>query len=113
MAQEQQTPIMSQEFSEMGQKTIEAMMGVQKGFLDALQELNQQWVSGVNAETALASEFLTKLAAAKSIPDAAIACQGCANRQMEILAENSRQFMAAGEKIMPHLFGNGRKGAGT
>jgi len=108
MAQEQ----ISQEFAAMGQKTLEAMGGMQTGFLDALQELNRQWISGVNAETALASELLAKLTAAKSIPDAAIACQGCVNRQMEIIAENSRQMLAAGEKLMPQLFGNG-SGAGT
>ena len=104
---EQQT--LSQQFAEMGQRNIETMMGMQKGYLDALQKINQQWISGVNAETALTAELLTKLASAKSIPDAAIACQSCANRQFEILAENGRQFMAASAK----LFGNGFSGAGT
>ena len=103
MAQEQ----ISQEYAAMGQKTLEAMNGMQKGFLDALQEFNRQWVSGVNAEMALGSELLAKLTAAKSVPDAAIACQGCMNRQMEIIAENSRQMLAAGEKLMPQMFGHG------
>jgi len=110
---QEQTSTVSQQFTDLGRQSIDAMMGMQKGFLDAFQELNQQWVSSVNAETALASELFTKLAASKSIPDAAIACQGCANRQMEILAESGRQLIAAGEKIMPRLFGNGFKGAGT
>jgi len=109
MAQKPQT----QNFSEMGQNAIEAMTGMQQGFLDAVRELNQQWLSSVNAETALVTDFWNKLGAAKSIPDAAVACQGCANRQLEIFAENGRQFMVAGEKIMPKLFGNGFSGAGT
>jgi Phasin protein len=109
MAQEQG----SQEFAGMAQKSVDTMMDIQKGFLDALQELNQQWISGVNAEAALASEFLTKLTTAKSIPDAAVACQGCMSRQMEIMAENSRQFMAAGERLMPHLFGNDKSSTRT
>ena len=100
---EQQTQVLSQQFADMGQRSIETMMGMQKGYLDALQKINQQWISGVNAQTALTSELLTKLASAKSIPDAAIACQNCANRQFEIFAENGRQFMATGAK----LFGNG------
>ena len=112
MAQEQATPV-SQDFAAMGQKTVEAMIGMQRGFLDAVQEFNQQWVSGVNAETALATEFLNRLTAAKSIPDAAVACQGCVNRQMEIIAENSRQMMVAGEKLMPQLFGNGSRSTGS
>ena len=108
---EEQT--VSRGFAEMGQHSIDAMMGMQKGFLDVFEELNRQWVSSVNAEAALASEFFTKLAAVKSIPDAAIACQGCASRQMEILAENGRRFMSAGEKMVPRLFGNDLGGAGS
>jgi hypothetical protein len=122
MAQEQTTeagpgksgaPFMPKEFANFGQQAFDSMMGMQKGYLEALQDLNQRWVSGVNAEAALASEFFTKLAAAKSIPEAATACQDCANRQMEILADNSRQLMAASEKIVPGMLGNGFRGAGT
>ena len=87
-------------------------MEMQKGFLDTLQEVNRQWVSGVNAEAALASDLFDKLAAAKSIPDAVIVYQGCASRQLEIFAENGRQLMTASEKMMPR-FGNGFNGAGT
>ncbi len=102
-----------QQFTDMGRQPIEAMMDMQKGFLDVFQDVNRQWVSSINAQAQLASELFTKLAAAKSIPDAAVACQGCANQQMEILAENGRQLMAAGEKMMPRLFGNGSNGAST
>jgi hypothetical protein len=59
------------------------------------------------------AEFFTKLAGAKSIPDAATACQGYATGQMEILAENSRQLMAASNKIIPQLLGNGFNGKAT
>jgi hypothetical protein len=103
----------SQPFANGGRQSIDAMLDIQKGFLDAVQELNQHWVSAFNAEAALASELFTRLAAAKSIPDAAVACQGCANRQVEILAENARQFMAAGQWMMPRMSGNGSSGAGT
>ena len=109
----EQAAVLPEQFAEMGQKSIKTMMGMQKGFLDAFQEINQQWISGVSAETALASEFFTKLASAKSIPDAAIAYQSCANRQMELLAESGRQFMAASEKMFPKFFGNGFSGAGA
>lgn len=110
MAQEQ---TISQPFSDVGRQSIETMMDMQKGFLDAFQEINRQWISGINARAQLASELFDKLAAAKSVPDAAIACQGCAQRQMEILAESGRQLFAAGEKMVPRLFGNGFGGAGA
>jgi len=103
----------SQPFADAGRQSMDAMLDIQKDFLDAVQDLNQHWVSAFNAEAALASELFTKLAAAKSIPDAAVACQGCANRQVEILAENARQLMAAGQRMMPGMPGNGSSGAGT
>ena len=110
---EDQASTTSRQFADMGRQSMEAMMAMQKGFLNACQELQKQWISGVNAEAALASDLFTKLAAAKSVPDAAIACQGCANRQMEILVESGRQLAAAGEKMVPRFFGNGSGGAGT
>lgn len=104
--QEQRT---FQQFDQMGEKNIEMMIGA----LDVFRQINQGWISSLHAEMALASEYFAKLAAAKSIPDAAIVYQSCANRQMEILAENGRQLMTASEKMMPKLFGNGLGGAGT
>jgi hypothetical protein len=124
MSQEQMTsgtagknptgPIPPAELARLGQQTIDSMMDMQKGFMAALSDVHQHWISAANAQAALASELLTKLAGAKSIPEAATAYQSCANRQMEILAESGRQLAAAGEKLMPQLFTNGFKGgAGT
>jgi hypothetical protein len=97
------------EFANMGYKTFDTMMGLQKEILDAVYDINQQWIVGINAEATLASELFTKLAAARSIPHVVSACQDCGSRQLEILAEQSRGLMAAGERIVPRL-GNGFKG---
>jgi hypothetical protein len=117
MAQEQgavPSPfVMPQDLADLGKKTVDTMIGAQKGFLDAFQSFNQQWLSNINTEATLASEFFAKLASVKSIPDAATACQSYATRQMEILADNSRQLMTASENIMPKLFGNGLNKTGT
>src|SRR5579871_4170199 len=86
MAQEQA----SHDFSAIGQNTVGAIMHMQKGFPDAVQELNQQWVSAFDAEAALASELSTKLTSARSIPDCVVAGQGCMSRQMEISAKKER-----------------------
>ena len=105
------TPFFMKEFAD-AQKTFDTMMGLQKGILGAVQNINQLWIAGINAEATLASELFTKLAVAKSIPDAVSACQDCGSRQMELLAEQSRGLMAASERIVPRLFGNGFKGGG-
>jgi len=106
-------PFPASEFSVVGRKTFDSMVGLQQNFLGALQDINQQWAATINAEIALVSETLTKLAAAKSIPDTVATCQSCGTRQMEIVAENSRGLQAAGEKIMSHLSGDGLRGGGT
>ena len=103
------TPFFMKEFANMGQKNFDTMMGLQKEILDAVYDINQQWILGINAEATLASELFTKLVAARSIPDAVSACQDCGSRQLEILAEQSRGLMAASERIVPRL-GNGFKG---
>jgi len=105
--------LMPREFAEMGRKAIETMMGMQMGLLESFQTLNQQWMSHAEAEAKLASQFLEKLAAAKSLPDAASACQECMNRRMELLAEDGRQLMAASGKVMPQLLNNGFSSGST
>lgn len=107
------TPFFMKEFADMGQKTFDTMLGLQQGFLSAVQNINRQWIALINAEATLASELFTKLAAAKSIPDAVSACQDCGFRQMEILAEQSRGLMATSERILPQLFRNGFNGGGN
>jgi hypothetical protein len=103
-------PLSAIDFSAIGRNTLDRMVGLQKGLLGALHDMNEQWAATINAEIALASETLTKLAAAKSIPDTVAACQNCGTRQMEIVAENSRGLQAANERIMSHLSGNGVRG---
>jgi Phasin protein len=101
------------EFVGMGRKSFDTLVTLQEELLGALQDFNRQWSAGMNAEAKLASELFAKLAGAKSVPEATSACLDCGTRQMEILAENSRGFLAASEKILPQLFGNGFKGGGT
>ena len=100
-------PFSATDFSIIGRGSFDRMVGLQQNFLGALHDINEQWAATMNAEIALASETLTKLAAAKSIPDTVAACQNCGARQMEIVTDNSRGLQAANEKIMSHLSGNG------
>ena len=89
------------------------MMDIQKGVLESVAEMNQHWVSRAKSEAELASEFLAKLTAARSIPDTATACQECASRQMEIFAEDGRWFLAATQKMLPHILQNGPAGGSS
>ena len=101
------------QFGNLAQEGFDRMIALQKKFLDAAQDMNLHLVAGMNAEAALVSELFAKLTAAKSIPDAASACQECGSRQMEILAEQNRKLMAAAEKLIPRPDGNGCQRGGS
>jgi len=62
--------------------------------------MNRAWLARARSGVTLASELVGKLATARTIPDAAAACQECMNRQMEMFAENSRQMFADSEKLI-------------
>lgn len=90
------------EFAEIGKKRIEAMMEFQKELLDTFEQLNHAWYTRAKSEASLTSEFVTKLTAARSVPEAATACQECMGKRMEMLAEDSRLFFADSQKFL-HL----------
>src|SRR5215469_12763567 len=100
-------PFAASEFSVVGRKSFDSMVGLQQNFLGALQDINQQWAATINAAIALVSETLTKLAAATEVRAPVAPCQSCGARLRESGAENSRGLQAAGEKIMSHLSGDG------
>jgi Phasin protein len=87
------------ELAEMGKKQTEAIIDVQKDFINAIEEMNREWAARIKAETDLASEFAAKLTAARSIPETAAICQEWMSRRMEMFAEDSRRFVADIQKF--------------
>jgi Phasin protein len=82
------------ELAQMGKKQVEAMIDVQKEFINAIEEVNREWAARVKAEQDLATEFAGRLTAARSIPETAEICQEWMGRRMELLAEDNRRFVA-------------------
>jgi CBS domain-containing protein len=70
---------------------LPAMIAVQKKFFERFEGINRDWVCRIQSRVKLASDFVCKLTAAQSIPDAPSACQKCASRQ---LTKDSRRFLA-------------------
>jgi hypothetical protein len=88
------------EFAEIGKKRIEAMMEVQKELLDQFAEFNKIWFARAKSEASLASEFVAKLTAARSVPETTSACQECVGKRMEMLVDDGRQFFADSQKLL-------------
>ena len=98
------------EFAEMSKQRIEDFVNAQTELLEKLQESNRQWFDRMQSEANLASEFASKLTAARSIPDAMTACQEWANRRFKMMAEDREHLLSDCQKFTEtgaHLLWNG------
>jgi hypothetical protein len=101
---------------EASRKRIEALLEVQKELMQTLEGINHDVFSRAKKEADIASEFIGKLAAARSFPDATTTYQQWATKEMELLSSDGRLMFAHGEKIMQasrRLFSNGMHTAGS
>jgi hypothetical protein len=103
-------PMMQPELFEKAKSRMEALFEVQKELVSTLEDINQDLLNRAKAEAELAAEFVTKLSAVRSVPDATTTYHSWASRELELLAADGRQMMANGEKLMQasrRLFSNG------
>ena len=92
--------LMPTEFVDMGKKRIDELVNTQTEFLEKLQEMNRQWLDRAQAEANLASEFASKLTAARSVPEAMAAYQEWASRRFEMMTEDGKHLFADAQKFM-------------
>ena len=74
-------------------RRIEEFADAQTKQLDKLQETNRLWLDRMQAEANLASEFASKLAAARSLPEAMFTCQDWGKRRVEMMAEDTKHLL--------------------
>jgi hypothetical protein len=104
------------EFAEIGKKRFEEFVNLQIQLLDTFQETNRQWFDRAKSEADLASEFASKLSAARSLPEAMTACQQYSGRRFEMMAEDGKHLIEDGQKFIEmgaRLFSNGWSAKGT
>jgi hypothetical protein len=90
----------SAELADMGKEQIEAFGNAQAALLEELQETNKRWLAHLQAEASIASEFASKLAAARSIPEAMTAYQEWNGRQIEMIAQEGKHLLATGARFL-------------
>jgi hypothetical protein len=103
------------DFTATAMKPFEEFAKAQTEQWDNLRETNRQWLDSVQAEANSASEFISKLTAAHSIPDAMSAYQQWGNRRLELLAENTKHLMENAQKFIQtsaRLLANGQQSKG-
>jgi hypothetical protein len=108
--------LIASELLETARNRIEALLEVQKELMQTLEGINHDVFSRAKKEADIASEFVGKLAGARSIPDATTTYQEWATKEMELLAADGRQMFEHGGKLMQasrRLFSNGMQSGGT
>lgn len=88
------------ELAEIGKKRLAAIVEMQKAFFDTLESMNQAWIERAKSEATLASELVTKLTSARSVPETASAYQECLGKRMDLLADDSRRLLSEGQRFM-------------
>ena len=101
-------------FAQTGKQRVEDMIELQAEFFNYLQEMNRDWFARMQSEAVMASEFGTKLAAARSFPETVTVCQESTNRRIELLAQDGQRLFADTKKMMEagaRVLANGRSGS--
>jgi len=110
------TTLMPSELLGLAQKQIEALLEVQKELMHVLEGINRELFVRATKEAELASEFASKLAGARSVPDATTTYREWATKEMELLAADGRHMFEHGGKMMQasrRLFSGNMHIAGT
>ena len=83
-----------------GKLGAENFAKIQKELNDFLEETNRHWIARANSEAEFASELMTKLTNARSIPDAAAVYQEWITQRMQRLAEDNQKIFSDSQKFL-------------
>ena len=103
-------------FNAFSKEQSEALSDMQKEFSKLIEQANADWVARMELERELATELTGRLAASKSLPDAAKAYQEWMGRRMETMAKDSQKFFADSQKFvtsMNRFMSNGKPYSST
>jgi len=69
-------------------------------FFEALRDIRRNWSERVSAQAERGSKLSKDLIAVHSVPEAVAACREWMTKEMDARAEDARQFMSDGQKLM-------------
>jgi hypothetical protein len=84
--------------------------------VETLRDIRRSWIESVSAEAERGSKLSQDLITVHSVSEAVAACQEWMSKEMDARAEDARQFMSDGQKLMDtsaRLLTNGWTSAGT
>src|SRR5271166_3930647 len=83
----------SSEFADMWKKGIEGFFYVQEDFIHGLNETNRHWLDRIQLEAKLVSEFGSKMAASRSLPEVLTVGQEWASQHFKMMAEDRKHLL--------------------
>jgi hypothetical protein len=92
-------------------KGMENFGAMQKEWLETVERTKRDWVVRLETEGKLGSDFATRVAAAKAIPDVAAAYQEWIARRIELISTEWQKAVQDGQKFVnscARFAGNGR-----
>jgi hypothetical protein len=84
----------------LGRKRLEVVLEAQSKLVDTLPALSREWMTYAEAERDLTAELLSKLTAARSIPESTAVYQEWLGRRVDMFAEKTRKLLADSQKLM-------------
>ena len=83
-----------------GKQQFDAFADIQAELFSKLEQANLRWMDTIQKRVNLASEFATKLTAARSVPETVSACQDWVRQRIEMAEEDAKQLLADSEAFM-------------
>jgi hypothetical protein len=78
----------------------DAMLAMQREFVDTCEHASQVWLSRVKSEAELWSELATRLTGTHSVPEALSACQQTIAQRMQMASEDGKRLSDEAQKFM-------------
>ena len=91
---------MSAHMAEFGTSGLNAGLRIQTEMFDTLQTIGRQWMERRTCEAELALNLPSRLAVARTLPDALSAYQEWLGEWVAMCNEDGRRFVADGQKIV-------------
>lgn len=97
-------PLLSEKlYSDIGalaNRRLEELIQFQSQMFQEGQANNRHLIDRIQSEASLMTEFASRLAAARSVPDTITACQEWAGRRMTLASEDTQYLLAEGQKVV-------------
>jgi len=110
----------SSEFADMWKNGVEGFIHVHEDFIHGLNETNRHWLDRIQLEAKLVSEFGSKMAGSRSLPEVLTVGQEWASQHFKMMAEDRKHlledcqhFTEIGGRLLSKAWMPKRSDAGT